>query len=126
MKRILLAIAAVIVPVSILSAQDTEDGYYRVHNMKTERYVYVTDNTGSINISGAKAETGALQLWKDHSKTYSDPATIIYIKRMGANDGGTYYNLMSQGTGVKQIIDYYVHLHYTSGYYQLYAEGKYL
>lgn len=126
MKRFLLFVAVLFSPLSVILAQDIEDGYYRVHNKKTGRYVYVTDNTGSINFTGAKAEMGALQLWKDHSRTISDPASIIYLKVMGANDGGTYYNLMSQGTGVKQIIDYYVYIHYNSGYYQIYAEGKYL
>ena len=107
-------------------AQGIADGYYRVHNLKTERYVYVTDNTGSINYQAVTANMGAIELWKDHSRTYSDPASIIYLKNMGQNSGGVYYDLQSQGTGVKQIIDYYVYIHYSGGYYQLYAEGKYL
>lgn len=112
-------------PLSIL-AQGIPDGYYRVHNLKTERYVYVTDNTGSINYQAVTANMGAIELWKDHSKTYSNPASIIYLKTMGENTGGVYYDLQSQGTGVKEIIDYYVYILYSGGYYQLYAEGKYL
>ena len=125
MKRILLIILFVI-PVLFLDAQDIPDGYYRVHNKKTDRYVYVCDNTGKIEYAAVTADMGAIQLWKDHSKTFSDPASIIYLKKMGSNTSGPYYNLSSQGTSVKQIINYYVYIHYQNGYYQLYAEGKYL
>lgn len=108
-------------------AQIDGDGYYRVHNKATERYVYVCDNTGSINYSTTSAEMGALQLWKNHSRTYSDPASIIYISKKGTNTSGDYFDLQSQGTGVHQIIGYYVNLYPTEdGCYKVYAEGKYL
>lgn len=126
MKRFLLTVSLLVVPFFMSVAADVEEGYYRVHNYKTNRYVYVCDNTGKVDYVALTADMGAIQLWKGHDRTYSDPASIIYLKKMGETSGGTYYNLYSQGTNVKQIIDHYVFLHYTSGYYQLYAEGKYL
>ena len=110
MKRILLIILFVF-PFLFLEAQDIPDGYYRVHNKKTDRYVYVCDNTGKIEYAAVTADMGAIQLWKDHSKTFSDPSSIIYLKKMGSNTSGPYYNLSSQGTSVKEIINYYVYIH---------------
>lgn len=124
MKRLLFLI---FLSVSILSfAQDLESGYYRVSNLKTGRYVYVRDNTGSISIQAATAEMGAIELWKEHSLTLSDPASVIYIEYCGSGSGGAYYDLKAQGTGVYSIIGYHVFAAYSSGSYQVYAEGKYL
>ena len=69
----------------VLFAQVDGDGYYRVSNVKTERYVYVTDNTGSIDIHAATADMGALELWKNHDRALSDPASVIYIEYKGSN-----------------------------------------
>lgn len=125
MKRLILSIFAGLLSLHICS-QITGDGYYRVSNYKTGRYVYVTDNTGSINVQATTAEMGAIQLWKDHSRTYSDPASVIYIEKKGSSSGGDYYNLHSQGTSTYTIIGYYIYADYSDGFYQVYAEGKYL
>ena len=126
MRKLLLLVFLSIFAGTALYAVDPADGYYRVHNLKTDRYVYVTDNTGKINYQATDAEMGAIQLWKNHDKTISDPASIIYLQKKGENSGGIYYDLKSQGTGVYSIIKYYVYLYESRGSYQLYAEGKYL
>lgn len=56
------------------------EGYYRVQNFLTERYIYVTDNRGSLNMQATTAELGAIEIWKGYEKTISDPATVIYVK----------------------------------------------
>ena len=124
MKRLLFLFFIAVSTVSF--AQDLESGYYRVSNLKTGRYVYVRDNTGSINIQAATAEMGAIELWKDHSLTLSDPASVIYVEYCGSGSGGAYYDLKAQGTGVYEIIGYHVFAAYSRGSYQVYAEGKYL
>lgn len=125
MKRLILSIFAGLLSLHIC-AQITGDGYYRVSNYKTGRYAYVTDNTGSINVQATTAEMGAIQLWTDHSRTYSDPASVIYVEKKGSNSGGDYYDLQSQGTSTYSIIGYYLYAHFSGGFYQVYAEGKYL
>lgn len=108
-------------------SQISHDGFYRVSNLKTGRYVYVRDNTGSLNVQTTSADMGALELWKDHNRTLSDPGSVIYIQKKGTNSSvGDYYDLQSQGTGVYSIIKYYVYADYSRGSYQVYAEGKYL
>ena len=126
MKKHLLLVFFSLLSVTAVNADDPADGFYRVHNLKTGRYVYVTDNTGKINYQARDADMGAIQLWKDHDRTISDPASIIYLQYKGVSSGGKYYDLQCQGTGVHEIINYYVYLHESKGTYQLYAEGKYL
>lgn len=119
MKKILTYILLLFATVSYAQLQS---GFYRVHNFATERYVYVYDNTGKINVSTTSADMGAIQLWKDHNRTISDPASIIYVEQKG----GSIYNLHSQGTSVHEIIGYNVMVYPKGDTYQLYAEGKYL
>ena len=125
MRKSLLLFFTFLSPL-FLKAQNPEDGYYRVHNLGSERYVSITDNTGSINYQAMTADFGALQLWKNHSRTVSDPATVVYLKKKGVDSGGPYYNLQSQGTCIYEIINKNIYLYYSDGSYQLYAEGKYL
>jgi hypothetical protein len=122
MKRNLIIIVLALFPFFIQAQSSIEEGYYRVSNMKTERYVYVRDNTGSINYSALSAEMGAVELWKDHDKTLSDPGSIIYLKKV---ENGQ-YDLKSQGTGILEMIERAVTISAGNGFYQLYAEGKYL
>ena len=60
MKRIFVLTFLAALTSSIF-AQYTGDGYYRVHNKKTSRYIYVLDNTGSINVQTASADMGAIE-----------------------------------------------------------------
>ncbi|MDE5554486.1 MAG: hypothetical protein K2J10_04820 [Muribaculaceae bacterium] len=80
------------------------DGYYRVQNAKTERYIYVLDDKGSLNFQATTAELGAIELWKNYDKTISDPATVIYVKDLNGKKQD--YDLQTQGTGVYEIINY--------------------
>lgn len=114
MKKILTYILLLF---TTLSYAQLQNGFYRVHNYGTGRYVYVYDNTGKINISTANADMGAIQLWKDHNRTISDPASVIYVE----NQEGTTYDLKSQGTSVYDIIGYYVNIRPNGDTYQLYA-----
>ena len=116
---------------AVVASAQIKDGFYRVHNLATDRYIYVLDNTGSINIATASADMGALKLWKDKSKTLSDPATIVYAEYQYKGSYGEMYDLRAQGTGVHDIIGYYVNIfpYTTNGainQYYVYAEGKYL
>lgn len=94
------------------------DGYYRVQNKATNRFIYVTDNKDYYEISRDKEDFQAIQLWKDASKTIYNPATVIYVHKY---TNGT-YNLQAQGTGVRELTGYSVHVEETDdGYYEVYA-----
>lgn len=79
------------------------DGYYRVRNKATDRYVYVQDNKGSFNISTTIFDLGAISLSKNNEKCVSDPACIIYVKHIN----GYEYDFLAQGTGVSKLFDRY-------------------
>lgn len=108
-------------------AQDTStgfvgDGYYRIHNYATKRYIYVTDNKDYYDKKRDSEDFQAIQLWKDASKTIYNPATVIYVKRFS---NGT-YDLQAQGTGVVALTGYRVHVsdRYSNGTYEVFAEKE--
>ena len=98
MKKSILTLIASAIALSASAVIDG-DGYYRVQNYTTGRYIYVLDNKGSLNFQATTAELGAIELWKDHGRTISDPATIIYVKDLDGR--GRSFDLQTQGTGVK-------------------------
>lgn len=104
MKSILTTFIASSIAITTLAGVHEGEGYYRVQNYLTARYVYVTDNRGSLNFQATTAELGAIELWKGEDKTISDPASVIYIKDLDGK--GRDFDLQTQGTGVKTIIDY--------------------
>ncbi|MBQ2123575.1 MAG: hypothetical protein II200_06275 [Bacteroidaceae bacterium] len=100
------------------------DGFYRVKNHKTERYISVIDNRGSVNLATSDADLGALKTVKPFETIVSDPSTIIYFKSVPSANG---YNLETQGVDTYSIIGYYVKMRESravSGAYQAYAEAK--
>ena len=126
MKKLLFLSSLLLLATSVFS-QITGDGYYRVKNLATSRYIYVYDNTGKINVQTTSADMGAIELHKDPDRRFSDPGSIIYVKYMYEKEGIKKYDLTSQGTGVHQIIGYYVQIFENPDLtYYVYAEGFYL
>ncbi len=80
------------------------DGYYRVENFMSHRYVYVLDNHGTIDIGATSADLKAIELWKVLDNAISDPATVLDFTHIQDRE----YDVTSQGTGIHNIIDYYV------------------
>lgn len=105
MKRI-FALLALIVVVLTIHAQLTGSGYYRVYNYGSKNYVWVCDNTGSINYAAGTADMGAMQLWPDLERSVSQPASVIYFDSKENNR----WDMRSQGTGVYQIIKHNVEI----------------
>ena len=87
-----------------LMAQYTTDGYYRVRNFATQRYIYITDNTGSYDMSRDIGDFGAIQLWKGEERPISDPASIIYIHKTDAGQ----FDLQGQNTGIFALVKRFV------------------
>lgn len=99
MRKILLVLIIFALSITNIAAQLNGNGYYRVQNDNTGRYVYVIDNKGSINTSTSSIDMRAISLWKDFEKASSDPATVIYIK----NVKGAEYDLYAQNTSTYDI-----------------------
>ena len=82
------------------------NGLYRVQNYGTGRYVYVLDNTGSLDYATMDAEMGAIELHRDTARLHYDPASVMFIREIDA--AAHKYNIEAQGTGVFQLIQHYV------------------
>lgn len=80
------------------------NGYYRVCNYKTERYIYVTDNKDYYDKSRDAEDFQAIQLWKDPSRAVSNPGSVIYMEEVSSGN----FDLKAQGTGVHSLTGYYV------------------
>ena len=81
-------------------------GYYRVRNLTTERYIYVTDNKDYYDIAHDKEDFQGIQLWKDAAKAAKSPASVIFIEELYP-DG---FDLKAQGTGVYDLTGYCVNV----------------
>ncbi len=96
------------------------NGYYRIRNLATSRYIYVTDNKDYYNKMKDAEDFQAIQLWKDANKAIPDPATVIYIEQQANNKNN--YDLQAQGTGVHQFTGMYVNVkNIAQGVYEVYA-----
>ena len=116
MKRNLFVILANLIVLSSF-AQLNGDGYYRVKNVASGRYITVKDNRGSVNIGTTSADMGAVRLYKGFDMVETDPGSILYIDNVG--DGN--YRFHAQGTDTYQIIGYYLKLKQNSdGSYKAY------
>ena len=104
MNRIKLLLLATVCTLSA-HAQLNGDGYYRAQSTEQGRYIRIIDNRGSINMQTTDADMEALRTRMGFENVVSDPATIIYIKKMN-----TGYDFQSQGTGSFSIISYEVNI----------------
>ena len=116
MKRNLLIIFSFLLTLNVL-AQLNGDGYYRVKNVASGRYITVNDNRGSVNPNTTSADMGAVDLYKGFDMVESNPASVLYIDDVGDNN----YKFKAQGTDTYQIIGYYLKLKKNSdGSYKAY------
>lgn len=117
LRKILLT-AGVLLATATASAQLNGDGYYRIQNFGTGRYIHVVDNRGSINMNTTSADLKAIHLWMGFERSVSNPASVVYIKGIK----GSSYDVMAQGTGIYSIIGRYANLKSNSdGTYYAYA-----
>ena len=95
------------------------DGFYRVQNNGCGKFLYVRDCVGEAATSGT--DLGAIELWADHSKTLSDPSSVVYVEKHGGQ-----YDIQGQGTGIYALLKQYVTISGKPDNYMLYASGQYL
>ena len=124
MKRFILLVFAI--SFACLSfAQLTGSGFYRIKNFGTGYYIWVCDNTGSIDYSRTNADMGAMQLWDGLDRAISEPSSVLYFDNVSEGN----WDVQAQGTGVYALIQYYMQVHelgVASGVtlYQVYASAS--
>lgn len=70
------------------------DGFYRIQNNSTDRYITVWDNTFDVSVSTTDVDLSALVTIRDFNKIVCDPGSIMYIDNNENNE----CRLKAQGT----------------------------
>lgn len=115
MKKSLLVFFSLFLSSVGLYAQQLADGYYRVRNASTDRYLYLTDTKGYAEIEGANPvyDLDAIVLRKNLNYAISDPGSVIYV----SHKDGYNFDLSSQGTSIYQMTGRTVIIRQASSYY---------
>ena len=119
-KKTIFAIALACISGLTAHAQLKGDGYYRIQNVKTGRYMTLCDrHSRGANSHSTQVDAGALQTKKLWSDIESDPGSVFYIKKVNGEE----YNILAQGIDMHQLINYYVRITRTNDG-QSYRFGK--
>lgn len=100
------------------------DGFYRVKNVTSDRYLYVTDNEGYARLEGTDLvhDLDAVVLRKGLEHAITDPSSVIFVKRSGSTN---IYDLFCQGTSVKEMAGgHSIMVDPKSGYYTVGTKEK--
>lgn len=122
MKKTILTLAMACLAGHSVHAQLNGDGYYRIQNVKTNRYMSLCDNkSAGGNITSMVVDAGALVTKKDVNEVLTDPGTVFYIQKVNDSE----YNISSQGANLHGMINYYVRINaLTDGTYRAWQEEK--
>lgn len=108
-NKTILSIALACITGLTASAQISGDGYYRIKNATTERYMSLSDNTSrGLNYQTTTVDASALLTKKNWDEVSTDPGTIFYIEHKNNDE----YNIKSQGADMYNMIKYYIRLKY--------------
>ena len=109
MKKITLLLLLACISIGTMHAQVKGNGYYRIQNATTERYMSLTTTeTRGISMQTTTVECKALLTKKKWDDVSTDPGTIFYIENKGDNQ----YNIKNQGSSLYDMINYYIRLRY--------------
>ena len=99
MKRVIISAIVSILTPTLATAQLSGNGFYRVQNNASLRYITINDDIiGQVNTSSTTADLSNIITWRGFDYVKSNPASIIYIESVGSK-----YNLSAQGTSVYKI-----------------------
>lgn len=120
MKKILLFLSSFL-PLAAF-AQLSGDGYYRIQNYASERYITITDDVIADISKPSDIDVNNLTTWKGLDNVKSNPASIFLIEAVGDK-----YNISGQGISVHKITGgkAYVNINKRAeGIYQLSASAS--
>lgn len=99
MKRVIISALVSILTPTLATAQLSGNGFYRVQNNASQRYITINDDIiGEVNTSSTTADLNNIVTWRGFDYVKSNPASIIYIESVSGK-----YNLSAQGTSVYKI-----------------------
>lgn len=95
-----LFIAALASLTAFADSSKVSNGYYRVQNDYTKRYLYLMDDKGTVNYAAGTVECGAIVPYMNLERAIPDPASVIYIQQY--SNGYIFY---AQGTSTTKILN---------------------
>ena len=102
-KNILFSLVLSCLTVLPAAAQMFGEGFYRVQNYNTKRYITIVDNKSYTVKNSGNPELGALLSYGDIDYVRSTPSTIVYINDIGPDGAGYSCNIWGQGTSVFEL-----------------------
>ena len=90
----------------LTNAQFSGNGFYRVQNPGTLRYLTVVDNRASVNVATTDPDLAAILPIRKFERIVGNPASVIYIYHAGGNN----YSLRAQNVDSYDIMGIYLNL----------------
>ena len=82
MKRTVLITLVSILTTVQATAQSVANGYYRVQNTSSTRYITMKDNAvGTVDYSSTNVDLSNIVTWRGFDYVKSNPASIIYVEQ---------------------------------------------
>lgn len=108
--------------VSVLAqAQFNGNGYYRIKNRDTQRYLSIVDDKASVNIATTEPDLAAILPIRNFDRIVGNPGSIIYIEDAGSGN----YVLSAQNVNTYNLMGEYLKLRkMNDGSYYAYASSK--
>lgn len=121
MKKIILSLALAGLTGLSAQAQINGDGYYRVQNEVSKRYMSLTDNTSTgVDYQTTSVDGSAIVTKKNWDEVVTDPGTIFYLHKVNSDE----YNIKAQGSSLYDMINYYIHLQKIGNIYRAWQTDK--
>ena len=121
MKKQLLLFYFLLFVSLIAQAQLSGNGYYRIKNRDTERYLTIVDNKASVNIATTEPDLAAILPIRNFDRIVGNPGSIIYIEDAGSGN----YILSGQNVNTYNLVGEYLKLRVNKdGSYYAYASAK--
>ena len=102
-KNILFSLVLSCLTVLPAAAQIFGEGFYRIQNVGTKRYIGIVDNASYTQTNAGNPELGALLSYGDLDYVRSTPSTIVYINDITPDGAGYSCNIWAQGTSVYEL-----------------------
>lgn len=109
MKKVSIFLAVCAFCVSLHAEQFVADGYYRMQNVYTERYIKIVDDKAeTLDMHTTDPDLEALMTERFSEASVSDPSMLMYIKYMFSNPDPDFddqtFNIYAQGTDIETLL----------------------
>lgn len=109
-RKITVLFAACVFCLSLQAQQYVPNGYYRMQNVVSGRYIKIIDDKAEqLDMHSLKADVGALCTMKSDETSVSDPSMIMYLKYVESTIKANQvvdqtFNIYAQGVDIVSIL----------------------